>query len=71
MMGTRAIVKAEGNPISDYHPDRFYSEDQIDFYLADIVEGRMAFTAEIASEGLKPEIVRAAEASFAINPRRQ
>lgn len=69
MMGTKAIVKVEGKPIDAYDPSRFYSEEQIAFYLADIVRGRIAFTGEIASEGLKPEIVKAAEKSFAILPK--
>jgi phosphoenolpyruvate carboxykinase (ATP) len=68
MMGTRAIVGAEGKPVSEYYPARFYSQEEIDSYLTDIVKGRMAFTGEIASEGLKPEIVKAAEKSFSILP---
>lgn len=69
MLGTRAIVKAEGKPMDDYAPSRFYSQEEIDFYLADIVKGRIKFTEEIASEGLKPEIIKAAEDSFKIMPK--
>jgi phosphoenolpyruvate carboxykinase (ATP) len=69
MMGTREIVKAEGKSMDEYAPSRFYSTEEIDFYLADIVQGRIKFTEEIESEGLRPEIVRAARDSFQILPR--
>jgi phosphoenolpyruvate carboxykinase (ATP) len=69
MMGTKAIVKAEGKGVEDYDPSRFYSKGEVDFYLTDIVNGRIKFTEEIGSEGLKPEIVKAAEKSFEIMPK--
>jgi phosphoenolpyruvate carboxykinase (ATP) len=68
MLGTRAIAKIEGQAIDEYDPTKFYSKEQIDFYLADLVKGRVKFTEEIASEGLKPEIVAAAQKSFGILP---
>jgi phosphoenolpyruvate carboxykinase (ATP) len=70
MMGTRAIVTAEGKGMEDYVPSRFYSDAEISRYLADIVKGRIKFTEEIAAEGLDPEIVKAAEKSFGILPKR-
>jgi phosphoenolpyruvate carboxykinase (ATP) len=70
MMGTKAIVKAEGKGVEAYDPSRFYSKEEVDSYLADIVKGRIKFTEEIASEGLKPEILKTAEKSFEIAPRK-
>ena len=69
MMGTREIVRVEGKSIDECAPGQFYSKEEIDSYLGDIVKGRIAFTGEIASEGLRPEIVQAAERSFAISPK--
>lgn len=47
----------------------FYSEEQINHYIQDLVEGRQKFTEEIASEGLREEILFAAERSFRIDKR--
>ncbi len=69
MLGTKAIAKIEGRGIDEYDLGKFYSQEEIGFYLADLVRGRMKFTEEIASEGLKPEIVKAAEKSFDILPK--
>ena len=69
MLGTRAIAKVAGREIDEYDPRKFYSAEEIEHYLADLVKGRIKFTQEIASEGLEPEIVRAAEKSFAILPK--
>ncbi len=68
ILGTRSIVSVEGRPIPEYNPLKFYSQEQIDYYVKDLVDGRRAYTNLIASEGLKPEIVRAAERSFEIDP---
>ena len=70
MMGTRAIVKAEGKTMDEYSPSRFYSKEEVDLYLTDIVKGRIKFTEEIGSEGLRPEILKAAEDSFKILPKK-
>lgn len=67
--GTKEIASSEEQHLDDYDPKRFYSEEEISNYLGNIVEGRRAFTEEIADEGLKPEIVKAAEESFDIIPR--
>jgi phosphoenolpyruvate carboxykinase (ATP) len=69
MFGTREIRSVEGKDVSEYEPRRFYSQEEIDFYLQDIVDGRRAYTEMIAGEGLKDEIVAAAEKSFDIAPR--
>jgi phosphoenolpyruvate carboxykinase (ATP) len=69
MFGTGQIARVEGQDLSKYDPRNFYSQQEIDFYLRDIVEGRMAFTESIAAAGLKDEVVKAAEESFRIMPK--
>ena len=59
--GTREIVEIEGNRFTEYDLKNFYSEQEIENYLQEIVEGRKKFTEEIANEGLRQEIIRAAE----------
>ena len=67
-LGTEEIVSAEGADLTPYASERYYSQDQINEYLRDLVDGRRKFTEKVAEEGLLPEIVRAAEDSFAIAP---
>ena len=69
MFGTKEIVSAEGKDMGEYDPRRFYSQEEIDKYLQDIVEGRREFTEMITDEGLKDEILAAAEKSYDIAPR--
>jgi phosphoenolpyruvate carboxykinase (ATP) len=69
MFGTREIATVEGKTMGDYAPHRFYSQDEIDVYLQDIVDGRREYTEMIAAEGLKHEIMAAAEKSFEIAPK--
>jgi phosphoenolpyruvate carboxykinase (ATP) len=69
MLGTKAIAKVAGCTIADYDLRKFYSAEEVERYLTDLVRGRIKFTEEIASEGLKPEIARAAEKSFGILPK--
>ncbi len=71
MFGTNQIVKVEGGGIEEYDPKNFYSQDEIDDYLRDIVEGRMKYTELIAEEGLDDEVIKAAERSFDIMPKRR
>jgi phosphoenolpyruvate carboxykinase (ATP) len=71
ILGRKAVAKAEGRDLGEFDPRNFYSQEEIEDYLRDIVEGRMKFTDEIADEGLKDEIIRAAEKSFAIMPKRR
>ncbi len=66
-MGTNEIVSAEGQSLEEYDIKKFYSEEQIKYYIRDLVKGRREFTEEVAKEGLKPEIIRAAERSFRID----
>jgi len=65
-LGTEQIVSAQGVDLSSYQPEKYYSRDQIEAYLRDLVDGRRKFTEGVAEEGLMPEIVRAAEQSFGI-----
>jgi phosphoenolpyruvate carboxykinase (ATP) len=55
-LGTEEVVKCEGADLSQYDPKNFYSEEQITAYVADLVEGRRAFTEQISREGLRKEI---------------
>lgn len=66
IFGTEEIVGCEGYDLEPYNPFKLYSQEQIDTYLKDIVEGRRKFTERIANQGLKPEIVKIAEESFQI-----
>jgi phosphoenolpyruvate carboxykinase (ATP) len=65
--GTKEITKAEGKTLADWDIRKYYSEDQIQNYLREIVEGRRAFTEEVSDEGLRTEILYAAERSFRID----
>jgi phosphoenolpyruvate carboxykinase (ATP) len=69
VFGTDEVIETIGGDLTPYDPHKFYSQDQIDFYLTDIVNGRKKFTEEVASEGLNPDILKAAEKSFAISPK--
>ncbi len=71
LLGTEEIVSSQGTDLSPYVPEKYYSRDQIDTYLRDLVNGRRKFTEEVAEEGLMPEIIRAAEESFKISPEKE
>jgi phosphoenolpyruvate carboxykinase (ATP) len=66
-LGTKEIVRVEGEELEDWDIKRFYSEEQIQDYIKDLVDGRKKYTEEIASEGLRQEILYAAERSFRID----
>jgi phosphoenolpyruvate carboxykinase (ATP) len=66
-LGTRAITHAEGDALDDWDPHRFYSDEQIEAYVSDLVEGRRKFTEDIIAEGLRSEIIHAAERSYQID----
>ena len=70
-LGTEEIVSAEGADLSAYVPEKYYSPDQINAYLRDLINGRRKFTEQVAEEGLKPEIIRAAEQSYHIAPEKE
>jgi len=69
ILGNKAVCETEGFDLKAYDINRFYDQEQIDFYLQDLVDGRRAFTEEIAQEGLDPEIKQWAEKSFSIAPK--
>ena len=66
-LGTKQIVRCEGETLDEWDIHRFYSEDQIQGYIKDLVDGRKKYTEEIAEEGLRQEILYAAERSFRID----
>jgi phosphoenolpyruvate carboxykinase (ATP) len=66
-LGTREIVKVEGQGLDDWDVRKYYSEEQIESYIKNMVEGRKAYTEEIALEGLRDEILSAAERSYRID----
>ncbi len=68
IFGTEEIVECRGGDLSRYDINKYYTREQIDFYLKDLVEGRRKFTAEVAAEGLNKDIIKAAEESFGISP---
>jgi len=67
ILGTKDIKMCEGQNLDEYDIHKFYSEEQIRFYIKDLVEGRRRFTEEIVSEGLREEVLYAAERSFSID----
>jgi phosphoenolpyruvate carboxykinase (ATP) len=64
MLGTDEIIEADGRSMSDWDVHKLYSQEQIDWYIKDLIQGRRAFLEQIAKEGLKPEIIASAERSF-------
>jgi phosphoenolpyruvate carboxykinase (ATP) len=55
-LGTEYVTRAEGLDLSRWDAGTFYSDEQIEWYVADLVDGRRAFTEEIAGQGLRPDI---------------
>jgi phosphoenolpyruvate carboxykinase (ATP) len=66
-LGTRAIVRTQEQGLDDWNARRFYSNEQIETYVSDLVTGRKKYTEEIAAEGLKDEVLYAAERSYRID----
>ncbi len=66
ILGTKEIKLCEGTSLDEWDIRNFYSEDQIQGYIKDLVDGRQQFTEEIVEEGLRQEIQNAAERSFNI-----
>jgi phosphoenolpyruvate carboxykinase (ATP) len=67
LLGTKEIKSCEGKSLDEYSLRNFYSEEQIQHYIKDLVAGRREFTEEVSSEGLREEILYAAERSFRID----
>jgi len=66
-LGTRQIVRAEGKTLDEWDARKYYSDAKIQDYIHDLVEGRRKYTDEIAQEGLRDEVLFAAERSFRID----
>jgi phosphoenolpyruvate carboxykinase (ATP) len=64
VLGTMSIVEADGRGMAEWDVHKLYSQEQIDFFIKDIIKGRRAFLEEVSREGLRPEIIAAAERSF-------
>ncbi len=71
ILGTKEIKACEGQNLDEYDIRKFYSEEQINHYISDLVQGRRAFTEEIADQGLREEILYAAERSFRIDKSKE
>ena len=64
VLGTEGIVEADGRRMDEWDVHKLYNQEQIDFYIKDLIRGRRSFLEEIAKEGLRPELIAAAERSF-------
>ena len=71
IVGTESVVKCENFDLDQYKPHRLYDSAKIDFYLQDLLDGRIKFTEEIAAEGLDPKIKSWADDSFKITPKKK
>jgi phosphoenolpyruvate carboxykinase (ATP) len=67
LLGTKEIRLCEGKSLDEYALRNFYTEEQIQNYIKDLVAGRRKFTEEVSSEGLREEILYATERSFRID----
>jgi phosphoenolpyruvate carboxykinase (ATP) len=56
-LGTEYVVGCEGVDLAAWDPARFYSQEQIQAYVAELVAGRREFTDRIAAQGLRKDIV--------------
>lgn len=65
-LGTLEIKSCIDAGLDEYNPEKFYSEEQIDLYIQDLVGGRREYTEFVANQGLNQEIIDQAEKSFAI-----
>ena len=55
-LGTDYVVACEGTELAQWDPKGFYSDEQVEAYVADLVDGRRKFTEEIAAQGLRKDI---------------
>jgi phosphoenolpyruvate carboxykinase (ATP) len=62
--GTGELVSCAEGDLTPYDPARFYSQEEIARYAAELVEGRRKFTEQIAEQGLDPRVKKLAEDSF-------
>ncbi|MBC8465730.1 phosphoenolpyruvate carboxykinase (ATP), partial [bacterium] len=68
-LGTKEIIEVEGSDLSKYDAKQFYSSEQIDDYVDDLVKGRREFTEQVNNEDLDPQILKWAEDSFEISSK--
>jgi phosphoenolpyruvate carboxykinase (ATP) len=66
-LGTEEIIWCESGDLSIQNPNNYYTQEQIDLYIHDLVNGRRKFTDEISQEGLNSDIIKFAEESFQID----
>ena len=66
-LGTKEISLAEGQSLDEWDVNKFYNQNQIEQYIRDLVAGRRKYTEEIAAEGLRDEVLYAAERSYRID----
>jgi len=66
ILGTKEIKRCEGRSLQEWDNHNFYTTDQIQDYIANLLQGRQTYTEEIAAEGLRDEVLYAAERSFNI-----
>ncbi|MBL0174150.1 MAG: phosphoenolpyruvate carboxykinase (ATP) [Ignavibacteria bacterium] len=64
VLGTMSIQEADGRTMPEWDVHHLYSQEQIDAYVKEIIAGRRAFLEEVSREGLRPEIIAAAERGF-------
>jgi phosphoenolpyruvate carboxykinase (ATP) len=55
-LGTEYVFACDGVELAQWDPKGFYSDEQVEAYVADLVDGRRKFTEEIAGQGLRKEI---------------
>lgn len=65
-LGTLEIKSCIDAVLDEYNPEKWYSKEQIDLYVNDLVNGRREYTEFVANQGLDQEIINQAEKSFAI-----
>jgi phosphoenolpyruvate carboxykinase (ATP) len=66
LLDTKEIAAVEGFSLDKYNINSLYTKEQINNYINELVQGRRDFTEEIAREGLRQEVLHAAERSFRI-----
>jgi len=71
ILGTKKVVGCENFDLNQYEPHVLYNQEQIDFFLQDLVAGRRKFTEAIAVDGLDPKIKAWAEESYKIAPKKK
>lgn len=71
ILGTKEIKRCEGRSMQEWDNLNYYTADQIKSYIANLLKGRQAYTEEIAAEGLRDEVLYAAERSYNIAGHRK